>query len=69
MNFKNYLQTQASNDHKLKIIVEIKSPTEEKSLQAVDFVSWAIFRKYETGDDTFYNLIKDKVVEEAPLFP
>lgn len=69
LNFKNYLQAQANNNHKLKITVEIKSPTEEKSLQVVDFVSWAIFRKYETGDDAFYNLIKDKVIEEAPLFP
>ena len=24
----------------------------ETSLQAVDFVSWAIFRKYEYGDDS-----------------
>ena len=39
------------------------------TLQAVDFVSWAIFRKYEYGDDSYYNLIKNKIVEENPLFP
>jgi hypothetical protein len=49
--------------------VSIKSPHEEKSLQVVDFVSWAIFRKYEYGDDSYYNLIKNKIAEENPLFP
>jgi len=49
--------------------VVIKTPYEEKSLQAVDFVSWAIFRKYEYGDDSYYDLIKDKIMEENPLFP
>lgn len=68
-NFKNYLNTQAKNRHKVNINIGIKSPFEEKSLQAVDFVSWAIFRKYEYGDDSYYNLIKNKIVEENPLFP
>ena len=49
--------------------VEIKTPSEEKSLQAVDFVSWAIFRKYEFGDDSYYNVVKEKIIEENPLFP
>lgn len=35
----------------------------------VDFVSWAIFRRYEKEDSLYYNLIKDKVVEENSLFP
>lgn len=43
--------------------------SEEKTLQAVGFVSWAIFRKYEYADDTFYNIIKNRMVEENPLFP
>lgn len=68
-NFKNYLNSQVENRHKIKMEVLIKSPYEEKSLQAVDFVSWAIFRKYEYGDDSYYNLIKNKIVEENPLFP
>jgi hypothetical protein len=55
--------------HKMKMEVMIKSPYEEKSLQAVDFISWAIFRKYEYGDDSYYKAIKDIVVEENPLFP
>lgn len=68
-NFKNYLNTQVKNKHKVNINIVIKSPSEEKTLQAVDFASWAIFRKYEYGDDSYYNLIKNKMVEENPLFP
>ena len=68
-NFKEYLQKQVTGSHALKISVEIKTPTEEKSLQAVDFASWAIFRKYEKGDDSYYDLIKAKIIEESPLFP
>ena len=68
-NFKEYLKKQIQGKHAIKIVVEIKTPTEEKSLQAVDFASWAIFRKYELGDDTYYNLIKEKIIEESPLFP
>ncbi len=68
-NFKDYLNSQVEKRHKIKMEVLIKSPHEEKSLQAVDFMSWAIFRKYEYGDDSYYNVIKNKIAEENPLFP
>ncbi len=68
-NFRNYLNNQMKNRHKIEIKIHIKTPSEEKSLQAVDFASWAIFRKYESGDDSYYNVIKNKIVEENPLFP
>jgi len=35
----------------------------------VDFVSWAIFRKYEKGDFKFYEIIKNKIIDEKLLFP
>ncbi|TSC96437.1 MAG: hypothetical protein Athens101426_357 [Parcubacteria group bacterium Athens1014_26] len=68
-NFKNYLQNKIINDHKLQLTIEISSPSHEKSLQIVDVVSWAIFRRYEKADDSYYNLIKSKIIEETPLFP
>jgi len=67
-NFKDYLEKQLKNSHGLQIKIEIKTPSEEKCLQAVDFVSWGIFRKYEKGDNLYYELIKNKIVEENPLF-
>lgn len=68
-NFKDYLANQAKSNHNKELKVTIKTPSEEKILQATDFVSWAIFRKYETGDSTYYRLIKSKIIEESPLFP
>mgnify|MGYP002623620788 CR=1 FL=1 len=68
-NFKDYLNRQISARHNIEIEIQIKTPFEEKALQAVDFVSWAIFRKYEHGDEDYYNLIRDRIVEESPLFP
>lgn len=49
--------------------VELHSSHENKSLQAVDFISWAIFRKYERGDYEFYEIIKSKITDERLLFP
>lgn len=68
-NFQNYLNQQVKNRHKARVEILIRSPHEEKALQAVDFVSWAIFRKYEYLDESYYNLIKSKIIEENPLFP
>lgn len=68
-NFRDYLNRQIKNNHKGAVSISIKTPAEEKSLQAVDFVSWSIFRKYEKGDRDYYNIIKGKIIEESPLFP
>lgn len=68
-NFKSYLATQVSGNHKIKIAVDIARHDQDGSLQVTDFVSWAIFRKVEHGDDSYYNMIKHLIVEESPLFP
>ncbi|MFI6078893.1 DUF3800 domain-containing protein [Actinoplanes sp. NPDC051343] len=38
------------------------------ALQAVDYCLWAVARKWETGDDTYYELIAPKVRTEFDLF-
>ena len=68
-SFQSYLSSQLAKNHDIKMRISIKTPFQEKALQAVDFVSWAIFRKYEHEDDTYYNIIRGKIVEENPLFP
>jgi len=35
-----------------------------RGLQAVDFIAWAIYQKYETNDSRFYAIIQDKIVVE-----
>ncbi|MEE8402907.1 MAG: DUF3800 domain-containing protein [Candidatus Hydrothermarchaeaceae archaeon] len=37
-------------------------------LQACDVVCWSVFRKYESGDDSYYNIIKNKIKREKELF-
>lgn len=67
-NFRNYLALQVAGNHKLKMDIEIKTPHQDKCLQVVDCVSWALFRRREHGDESYYNLIKRRVVEESSLF-
>lgn len=68
-NFKNYLEDNVKRNHKIPLNVEIKTPHQEKGLQAVDFVSWAIFRQFEYSDTTYYDIIKNKIIEESSLYP
>lgn len=69
-NFEKYLKDNLiKRGNNGKIEIKIKPSHTEKCLQAVDFVSWAIFRKYERGDYEYYEDIKDKIVEESLLFP
>lgn len=68
-NFKRYLENKVAENHKLSIEVSIKTPNEEKSLQVADFASWAIYRKMQYNNDSYYNLIKQKIVDISPLFP
>lgn len=67
-NFKDYLKRHSKNNHKYKLNVIIKTPHQDRCLQATDFISWAIFRKYEKGDQYYCDLIKDKIFEENGLF-
>ena len=68
MNFRNYLLNKLNSKYKLKLKIEIKTPHEDKCLQAVDFISWSIFRKYEYEDDSYYDIIRDNIVEESPIY-
>lgn len=68
LQFEEYLKNETKNNHWKNINVIIKPHNEEKSLQVVDFVSWAIFRKYEFVDTEFYDIIKQNILEEDMIF-
>jgi hypothetical protein len=68
-NFISYLTDSMKKRRDGSFVVELHSSHENKSLQAVDFISWAIFRKYEQGDYEFYEIIKSKITDERLLFP
>lgn len=68
-NFINYLTDSMKKRRDSSFAITLHSSHENKSLQAVDFISWAIFRKYEYGDYEFYEIIKNKIADERLLFP
>lgn len=66
-NFVKYLESSMTKRGK-GMKVALHTSQDNKSIQAVDFLSWAIFRKYESGDYEYYELIKDRIVDERLLF-
>lgn len=67
-NFESYLQRQAAKNHTVKLQIKIMPPHGDKGLQVVDFASWAIFRSYEQGDPSYYDVIRKRVIEDKALF-
>jgi hypothetical protein len=49
---------------KAALVVEHSESKSEAALQVADAVAWALFQKYERGDDSFYVLVKNKIVME-----
>lgn len=67
-NFKKYISIQVKKNHGLEMSVEIKTPSQEKALQIIDFIAWSVFRKYEHNDDSYYNIIKNLIIEDTTLY-
>ena len=64
--FKQYLETEIFGtgvEIDLPITMKIDSYDSNVcyGLQAADFCSWAIFRKYETGDSKYFDIIAEKI--------
>ena len=70
-DFDTYIQDKIDKKRLLPIkrlrISHFNSQKRE-ALQAMDFVSWAIFRKYEHKDTIYYDFIKEKISTEKELF-
>jgi hypothetical protein len=67
-NFISYITKAMKERRNGNFEMTLSASYNEKGLQAVDFISWAIFRKYEKGDFEFYEIIKDKIIDERLLF-
>ncbi len=68
-NFENYLKNNLIKRGNNSFEIKIRPSYTEKCLQAADFISWAIFRKYEMNDYEYYEIIKNKILEENLLYP
>jgi len=49
------------------VVVRQEESLRVKALQAVDYVAWALRQKYQGEDDSYYQLIRDKVVAEEVI--
>lgn len=67
-NFEKYITQTMKKWRKGNVKLDLKSSYESKGLQAVDFISWAIFRKYELNDREYYDIISNKIIGESYLF-
>jgi hypothetical protein len=68
--FDQYIKFKVESQLSLKTKFQIhhKDSETDGGLQAVDFISWSIFRNYEWKDSRFYDLIKEKITIEKKLF-
>ena len=56
-DFDQYIKQKAA----FKVDITHENSEYNKCLQATDFIVGAIFRKYESSDSRFYDLIKDRI--------
>jgi len=56
-------------NNKLKIRYDIfhHCSASSANLQIIDYISWAIFRKYEHSDGSYYDIIKKYILEEENM--
>ena len=47
--------------------VSIVKPSDDKCLQAVDFISWSFWHKYENDDNTYSDIISHAVIDEYEM--
>ena len=48
--------------------VSIEKPSDDKCLQAVDFISWSFWHKHENEDSTYCDIISDKIICEYEMY-
>jgi len=58
---KEYIK---SHDLHIRYDIFHHASASSANLQIVDYISWAIFRKYERGEDSYYDKIKMYILDE-----
>jgi hypothetical protein len=76
--FAGFSKTEVRNHHGvlhafkerygIEIEIDIKAPSREKGLQAVDCLAWSFFRKYEHMDSSYAEIVAGIVAEESGLY-
>jgi hypothetical protein len=66
--FRRNIEDGIQERHGIDVTIEIKTPHQEKGLQAVDCLAWSFFRKYEYGDSSYADIVASRVIEENSLY-
>ena len=64
-DFDNYIRFRLKENS--NIVISHEDSKSNGALQVLDFVSGAIFHKYEFENEDYYNLIRGKIVTEKPF--
>jgi hypothetical protein len=59
--FASFVMTGTKTDN---LTVNPTKSSDDKGLQAVDFISWALYRKYEYGNSDCAEILGDRVIRE-----
>ena len=65
---ERFFETLVASEHGTQFTVNIVKPASDKCLQAVDFVSWALWQKYEKNDSTYSDLFSDRIICEYNMY-
>ena len=67
-DFDSYIKEKLKEKSKnLKVEIFHKHSHDSKELQVVDFVAWSIFRKFNSGDDFYHNIIEEKIANKENM--
>lgn len=70
LKLDEYLKYKVWYENLADVNMNIKHEDSKHNLgiQVVDIISYAIFRKYESGDTSYYDLIRPRIKKEIQLF-
>ncbi|MDR2590659.1 MAG: DUF3800 domain-containing protein [Oscillospiraceae bacterium] len=64
----DFLENVISRTQSVNFSAVLETPSNDKCLQAVDFISWSMYQKLEKNNFSFYKLFADKVVREYLMY-
>ena len=64
----DFSESIANRTQDVNFKIDIVTSDENKCLHAVDFVSWALWQKYEKSDETYSDIIAEKIIKEYVMY-
>jgi len=65
---EDFSESVVNRTSNINLSIDIVKPSDDKCLQAVDFISWALWQKYEKNDETYSEIIANKIVKEYVMY-